>query len=72
MLHAPMETQPWDYGPWKHRTPSHDGMFHAQLFQAGTRGAAFHPDFTVELNWPRYAQRISTTDEVVSALADVK
>ncbi|WP_294568906.1 cysteine hydrolase family protein [uncultured Arthrobacter sp.] len=45
VLHAPMSTQPWDYGPWKHRTPSHDGMFHAQLFQAGTWGAEFHPDF---------------------------
>lgn len=45
VLHAPMETQPWDYGPWKHRTPSHEGMFAAQLFQAGTWGARFHPDF---------------------------
>ncbi|MDH6625980.1 nicotinamidase-related amidase [Streptomyces sp. LBL] len=149
VLHAPMETQPWDYGPWKHRTPSHDGMFQAQLFQAGTRGAEFHPDFvpadgevvvtahktfdafhgtdmdvqlrqrdidhlilcglttntcvdstgrdavergysvtfasdavatctmdmqraTIDLNWPRYAQQIATTDEIVSALENVK
>ncbi|MFG2514124.1 isochorismatase family cysteine hydrolase [Streptomyces sp. NPDC048584] len=46
VLHAPMETQPWDYGPWQHRMPSHDAMFQAQLFQAGTWGARFHPDFT--------------------------
>lgn len=149
VLHAPMETQPWDYGPWKHRTPSHDGIFRAQLFQVGTWGAEFHPDFapadgevvatahktfdafhgtdmdiqlrqrdidhlilcglttntcvdstgrdavekgynvtfvsdavatftmemqraTVDLNWPRYAHRISTADEVASALQDLK
>jgi nicotinamidase-related amidase len=148
VLHAPMETQPWDYGPWRHRTPSHEAMFRAQLFQAGTPGAAFHPDFapadgevvvtvhktfdafhgtdldiqlrqrdidqlilcglttntcvdstgrdavekgygvtfvsdavgtftrdmqraTVELNWPRYAHRISATDEIVKDLADL-
>lgn len=45
VVHAPMETQPWDYGPWQHRTPSHDGMLAAQLFRAGTWGARFHPDF---------------------------
>ncbi len=45
VLHAPMETQPWDYEPWLHRTPSHEAMNHAQLFQAGTWGAEFHPDF---------------------------
>jgi nicotinamidase-related amidase len=45
VMHAPMETQPWDYGPWQHRTPSHEAMNHAQLFQAGTWGAEFHPDF---------------------------
>jgi nicotinamidase-related amidase len=43
VLHAPMETHPWDYEPWKHRTPSHDAMLHAKLFEAGTWGAEFHP-----------------------------
>ncbi|WP_335979133.1 cysteine hydrolase family protein [Streptomyces sp. CA2R106] len=149
VLHAPMVTQPWDYGPWHHRTPSHDGMAHAQLFQAGSWGAEFHPDFTpadgevvvtphktfdalhgtdmdtqlrqrdidhlilcglttntcvdstgrdavekgyhvtfvsdavatftramqratIELNWPRYAHRIATADEVADSLAHAR
>lgn len=45
VIHAPMETNPWDYAQWKHRNPSHEEMLHAQLFQAGTWGAEFHPDF---------------------------
>ncbi|MFE2599464.1 isochorismatase family cysteine hydrolase [Streptomyces sp. NPDC059396] len=45
VMHAPMETQPWDYVPWQHKTPSHEQMADAQLFQAGTWGAQFHPDF---------------------------
>lgn len=45
VLHAPMVTQPWDYGRWKHRSPSHAGMWSSQLFQAGSWGAKFHPDF---------------------------
>jgi nicotinamidase-related amidase len=145
IMHAPMETQPWDYVPWQHKTRSHEQMAHAQLFQAGTWGAEFHPDFapaegevvvtphktfdalhgtdlgtqlrqrdvdhliicglttntcvdstgrdaveqgfdvtfvsdavatftmemhraTIEQNWPRYAHRVLTADEVLSAL----
>jgi nicotinamidase-related amidase len=145
VMHAGMETQPWDYAPWKHRTPSHEGLMHAQIFKAGSWGAEFHPDFvpadgevvvtvhktfdafhgtdldtqlrqrdidhiilcglttntcvdstgrdavekgynvsfvsdavatfsqemhdaTITLNWPRYAHRILTTDELIDAL----
>jgi nicotinamidase-related amidase len=145
IMHAPMETKPWDYGPWQHPTPTQVQMNQIQLFQAGTWGAEFHPDFvpaagevvavphktfdalhgtdlgtqlrqrdvdhliicglttntcvdstgrdaveqgfdvtfvsdavatftmdmqrdTIELNWPRYAQRILTTAELISAL----
>jgi nicotinamidase-related amidase len=45
VFHAPMRTETWDNAGWKHRTPSHEQIFHAQLFQAGTWGAEFHPDF---------------------------
>lgn len=45
VMHAPMVTQAWDYGPWKHRNVSHEEMLHAQMFEAGTWGAEFHPDF---------------------------
>ena len=45
VVHAPMETHPWDYGEWKHLNPSQEGILKRQLFQAGTWGVEFHPDF---------------------------
>jgi nicotinamidase-related amidase len=41
-----MVTQPWDYGPWKNTSSSHELMHEHQVFQAGSWGAEFHPDFT--------------------------
>jgi nicotinamidase-related amidase len=46
VLHAPMVTQPWDYGPWKNKSLSHELLHDHQYFQAGSWGAEFHPDFT--------------------------
>ncbi|MGW5150493.1 cysteine hydrolase family protein [Rhodococcus koreensis] len=45
VLHAPMETNPWDYGPWQNKSLTHNLLQEHQLFQAGTWGAEFHPDF---------------------------
>jgi nicotinamidase-related amidase len=44
VLHAPMVTQPWDYGPWLNSSASHHMLNEQQVFQAGTWGAEFHPD----------------------------
>jgi nicotinamidase-related amidase len=45
VLHAPMVTQPWDYGEWQNTSLSHKLLHQHQLFQAGTWGAEFHPDY---------------------------
>lgn len=45
VVHAPMETHPWDYDGWKHLNPSQEQMLHSQLFRVGTWGGEFHPDF---------------------------
>jgi nicotinamidase-related amidase len=46
VLHAPMVTNPWDYGPWKNKSSTHRLLHEHQIFQAGTWGAEFHPGFT--------------------------
>ncbi len=63
VMHAPMETQPWDYVPWQHANISHQQMGHAQLFQAGTWGAEFHPDFA-----PAEGEVIATPHKTFDAL----
>lgn len=63
VMHAPMETHPWDYGPWQHRNPSHDGMHHARLFEAGTWGAEFHLDFV-----PAAGEVVATPHKTFDAL----
>lgn len=45
VLHAPMVTQPWDYGPWKNTSLSHKLLHEHQVFEAGSWGAEFHPDY---------------------------
>ena len=45
VLHAPMETNEWDYSVWKNLSLSTKNLGKFQIFQAGTWGAAFHPDF---------------------------
>jgi nicotinamidase-related amidase len=45
VLHAPMVTQPWDYGPWINSSLSHNLTHERQVFAAGSWGAEFHPGF---------------------------
>ena len=45
VLHAPMVTQPWDYGPWINSSSSHNALHEHQIFASGSWGAEFHPGF---------------------------
>lgn len=48
VVHAPMETNEWDYSPWKNLSFTTKSLGKHHIFEAGTWGAEFHPSFLPE------------------------